>query len=45
VTLAADGYDSPWKEALEQYLAECLELLFPEVRWVTIMRRFCGFIG
>jgi hypothetical protein len=31
VTLAADDYDSPWKEALEQYLAECLALLFPEV--------------
>jgi hypothetical protein len=31
VTVGADDYDSPWKEALEQYLAECLELLFPEV--------------
>ncbi|HEX5416450.1 MAG TPA: cytosolic protein, partial [Chloroflexota bacterium] len=26
-----DDYDSPWKEALEQYLAECLALFFPEV--------------
>ena len=31
MTLAADDYDSPWKEALEQYLADCLALFFPAV--------------
>jgi hypothetical protein len=32
-----DDYDSPWKEALEIYFRECLELLFPhaasEIDW------------
>lgn len=32
-----DDYDSPWKEALEIYFRECLELLFPhaasEIAW------------
>ena len=27
----ADDYDSPWKEALGEYLREALALLFPEV--------------
>ena len=26
-----DDYDSPWKEALERYFPQFLELLFPEV--------------
>ncbi|HWE61006.1 MAG TPA: hypothetical protein VHB98_04785, partial [Chloroflexota bacterium] len=28
---APDDYDSAWKEALGEYLGECLALLFPQV--------------
>jgi hypothetical protein len=35
--MESDDYDSPWKEALEIYFRECLELLFPhaasEIDW------------
>lgn len=29
--MISDDYDSPWKEALEIYLADCLALFFPEI--------------
>jgi hypothetical protein len=30
VSVGTDDYDSPWKDAIETYLADCLALFFPE---------------
>ncbi len=30
MTIPATDFDSPWKEALEQYLPDCLALFLPQ---------------
>ena len=39
-----DDYDAPWKEALGEYLRECLELLFPAVHAAVDWARPYAFL-
>lgn len=42
--MISDDYDSPWKEALDIYLADCLALFFPEVHADIAWERGYAFL-